>query len=149
VIRVRSEELHAFYTRHFGEEVRNGHASTNGHHCELTDEEVIGLARSAKNGAKFEALWLGDTSGYASHSEADLALVSLLAFYTQDEEQLDRLYQQSGLCREKWTNRAGYRRPTIEKALSSLTETYTPDDGARMIVGNGNNILSATLKRLV
>ena len=97
MIRDRSEELHAFHTRHFTEEVRNGHASTNGNYSELTDEEVIELARSAKNAAKFEPLWSGDTSGYTSHSEADQAFFSRLAFYTQDEEQLDRLYRQSGL----------------------------------------------------
>jgi hypothetical protein len=81
----------------------------------------------------------GDASGYASHSEADQALISLLAFYTQDEDQLDSLYRRSDLCREKWLKRPGYRRSTIEKALSSLTETYTPsDDGARMVVGDGH-----------
>jgi len=43
VIRDRSEELHVFHTRHFAEEVRNSHASTNGHHSELTDEEANAL----------------------------------------------------------------------------------------------------------
>src|SRR5687767_4531215 len=112
-------------------------ARTNGHHSELTDEEVISLARSARNTAKFEALWEGDTSGYTSHSEADQALISLLAFYTQDERQLDGLYRQSALCREKWIERPDYRQRTIQRALSNLTETYTPpDDGVRLVVGN-------------
>src|SRR5215208_6693718 len=123
---------------HFAERVDKRPASANGHDSELTDEEVIALARSAKNAAKFEALWSGDTSGYASHSEADQALVSLLAFYTQDENQLDSLYRQSALCREKWINRPDYRRRTIQRALSNLTETYSPsNDGARMVVGKG------------
>jgi AAA domain len=143
VIRDRSEELQAFHTRHFAEPVSQHPASTNGRHTELTDDEVIALARRAKNAAKFEALRSGATYGYASHSEADQAYISLLAFYMQDEEQLDRLYRQSGLCREKWINRPGYRRSTIEKALSSLTEIYTPDDGARMVVGNGSKINSS------
>ena len=78
------------------------------------------------NATKFEALWTGDTTGYASHSEADQALISLLAFYTQDEGQLDSLYRRSALCREKWIKRPGYRRSTIEKALSGLTHTYAP-----------------------
>ena len=142
MIRDRSEELHAFHAQHFAEGPAQYPASTNGHHTELTDDEVIELARRAKNAAKFESLWSGDISGYASHSEADQAYISLLAFYTQDEEQLDRLYRQSGLCRQKGTNRPGYRRSTIEKALSDLTETFTPDDGARMVVGN-SKILSA------
>jgi hypothetical protein len=146
VIEDRSEELHAFHTQHFANPVDERLVSTNGHHSELTDEEVIALARSAKNGAKFEPLWSGDTRGYPSLSEADLALVSRLAFYTQDEEQLDRLYRQSGLCRQKWLDRPDYRRVTIEKAFSNLTETYTPDDGARMVVGSSNKILSAAPK---
>jgi hypothetical protein len=148
VIRDRSEELGTFHTMHFAEPMDKHPAGTNGHHSELTDEEVIELARGAKNSSKFEALWSGDTSGYASHSEADQALVSLLAFYTQDESQLDSLYRRSGLCREKWLKRSGYRSSTIDKALSNLTETYTPsdDDGARMVVGIGHaNLPSPSL----
>jgi hypothetical protein len=139
VIRDRSEELHTFHAQHVAEQVGEHPGSTNGHHSELADEEVVRLAKGARNAAKFEALWEGDISGYASHSEADQALVSLLAFYTQDENQLDSLYRQSALCREKWLKRSDYRRSTIDKALSNLTETYTPsdDDGARMVVGSG------------
>jgi putative DNA primase/helicase len=99
VIRDRSQELGNFHARHFAEPTGARSTYANKHHSELTDEEVISLARSAKNAAKFEALWKGDISGYASHSEADQALVSLLAFYTQDENQLDSLYRQSALCR--------------------------------------------------
>ena len=120
MIRDRREELLRFHARHFLEESENGHyENSNGRHGELTDEEVIRLAGKARNSAKFEALYRGDATGYESHSEADQALISLLAFYTQDEEQLDRLYRQSGLCREKWTERADYRRRTIETALSN------------------------------
>ena len=89
MIEDRSQELGTFYTRHFAERVGKRPASANGHQGELTDEKVIELARDAKNAAKFEALWVGDTTGYASHSEADQALISLLAFYTHDEAQLD------------------------------------------------------------
>jgi hypothetical protein len=139
VIEDRAERLSRFHARHFAEDFRNGHASTNGHRSELTDEEVIELARGAKNAAKFEPLWSGEVSGYPSHSEADQALISLLAFYTQDEGQLDSLYRKLALCREKWLKRPDYRRMTIERALSNLTETYAPsDDGARMVGGNGH-----------
>lgn len=139
MIRDRSEKLNAFHTRHFATPMDERPASANGHQSEFTDEKVIELAKGARNAAKFEALWGGDTSGYASHSEADQALVSLLAFYTQDEGQLDCLYRKSALCREKWISRPDYRRSTIQRALSNLTDTYTPsDDGARIVVGNGH-----------
>jgi AAA domain len=147
VIRDRSQELETFHAQHFAEPTRARSTGTNGNDNELTDEKVIELARGAKNSSKFEALWSGDTSGYASHSEADQALISLLAFYTQDHGQLDALFRQSGLCREKWLKRPGYRDATIEKALSVLTETYTPsDDEARMVIKEGHaNLPSPSL----
>jgi hypothetical protein len=140
VIEDRSEELAAFYARRVSGVPEKSHAlRSNGHRTELSDEEVLSLIRGARNSAKFEALWAGDTSDYPSPSEADQALVSMLAFYTQDEGQLDSLYRDSGLCREKWVSRPGYRRSTIERAFTNLSETYAPsDDGARMVVGNGH-----------
>jgi putative DNA primase/helicase len=139
VIRDRSQELGTFHAQHFAKPMGERLASANGHHSELTDEQIIALAKGAKNAGKFEALWEGDTSGYTSHSEADQALISLLAFYTRDEGQLDSLYRKSALCREKWIERPDYRQRTIQRALSNLTETYAPaDDGARMVVGNGH-----------
>jgi hypothetical protein len=139
VIQDRNEELAAFCSKHFAGTPKNPKAPSNGHHSGLTDEELLSLIRGAKNATKFEALWAGDTTGYASHSEADQALISMLAFYTQDEGQLDSLYRRSALCREKWLKRPAYRRGTIEKALSGLSHTYAPsDDGARMVVGNGH-----------
>lgn len=91
----------------------------------LEDDEILEIARNAQNAAKFSPLWNGDTSGYNSHSEADMALCSLLSFYTQDEHQLDRLFRQSGLYREKW-DREDYRKGIFEKVLRGRTETYTP-----------------------
>ena len=137
IIGERREELATFCLRHFAEEPGGPETSSNGHRADRSDEEILSLALSARNAAKVEALLAGDTTGYASHSEADQALISLLSFYTQNEEQLDSLFRRSGLCREKWLKRRDYRRRTIERALSNLTETYVPsDDGARMVVGN-------------
>ncbi len=108
---------------------RNGHHQHTG--APLEDEEIIGLCRKAKNAPKFEDLFdRGDTSGYAGDdSAADQALVSLMAFYTDDADQLDRLFRRSALCREKWTSRPDYRRRTIEKALIGRSETYTKPAG--------------------
>jgi primase-polymerase (primpol)-like protein len=47
----------------------------------LTDAEVLEKMFVARNGADIQRLWAGDTSAYASASEADLALCSHLAFW--------------------------------------------------------------------
>lgn len=88
-----------------------------------SDAEVLGKARSAANADKFEALFDGDTSGYATHSEADLALCAMLAYWTdRDASKVEELFSLSGLVREKWTARADYRRRTIRRAIASLPE---------------------------
>jgi putative DNA primase/helicase len=86
---------------------------------------------SAKNGAYFHRLWIGDTRRYPSASEADLALCGMLAFYTRDASQIDRLFRFSDLYREKWdqptyADGKTYGEGTIAKALKSATGMYTP-----------------------
>ena len=98
----------------------------------LDDQTLVAKAQSAKDGAKFLALWNGNISGYKSQSEADLALCNILAFWTRgDYERIDRLFRQSGLYREKWDrrNEAGeedYKDKTINAALERVTEFYDP-----------------------
>jgi primase-polymerase (primpol)-like protein len=91
------------------------------------DEDVVARARAAGNGAKFARLFdQGDTSEYDhDHSRADQALVSLLRFWTESPEQLDRIFRSSALCRSKWEDRPDYRQRTIAKALAG-GETYQP-----------------------
>jgi len=98
----------------------------------LLDYEIINLCGKAKNGNKFNALMHGDFTEYPSQSEADLALCSILSFYTQDESQIDNIFRQSRLYRDKWNEKHGddtYGNNTIKKALSGLTETYSPGYG--------------------
>ncbi len=113
-------------------------AKTNGHakpsqnfdsvSSPLDDEAIIERCRSAKNAAKFEALFdHGDVNTYhgGDDSAADLALLSMLTSYTQDPVQLEGLIFSSALGqREKWRRRADYRTRTIEKALSDVGETH-------------------------
>ncbi|HYZ04828.1 MAG TPA: AAA family ATPase [Rubrobacter sp.] len=90
----------------------------------LTDAEVVRLAESAKNGAEFSIVYRGGGQ-FKSNSERDLSLASRLAFWTQDEVQIERIMRGSGCAREKWDKHRTYLRDTIRKALSGLTETYT------------------------
>ena len=96
----------------------------------LTDDGVIEKALNAKNSEKFQKLWNGDIADYPSQSEADLALVSILAFYCGgDREQIDRLVRRSRLVRDKWDKLHGadtYGNLTISKALSGMKEFYKP-----------------------
>jgi putative DNA primase/helicase len=92
----------------------------------LDDESVIRKAQKSKQKDKFQKLWNGDISNYASPSEADLALCSMLAFWCGgDMEQMDRIFRQSGLMRDKW-ERDDYRKSTLERAVKSCTSFYKP-----------------------
>jgi hypothetical protein len=90
----------------------------------LTDAEVLRLAESAKNGAEFSLVYRG-AGQFKSGSERDLSLASRLAFWTQDDAQIERIMRGSGCAREKWDKHRTYLRDTIAKALNGLTETYT------------------------
>ncbi len=97
---------------------------------ELSDQDIIDKAAKAKNGGNFTSLYGGDTSAYNNdESAADLALCNLIAFYTSDSEQIDRIFRSGGLMRDKWDRKTGsttYGRLTIEKALSAVTTHYNP-----------------------
>ena len=97
------------------------------HNDSLTDEKIIDLCRKAENAPKFVALFdRGDTSLYnGDESRADAALACLLAFYTKDAAQIERIMNKSALARrEKWREREDYRRLTIQNALSLTREHY-------------------------
>jgi primase-polymerase (primpol)-like protein len=86
-----------------------------------TDEEILEKCRAAENAAKFSDLFdAGDVHRHhgGDDSAADLALLGMLTFWTQDEAQLERLFSDSALGqREKWRKRPDYRKRTIKKAL--------------------------------
>jgi putative DNA primase/helicase len=103
----------------------------------LSDGELLDHARAARNGAAFERLWRGDSSGHdGDDSAADLALCAHLAFWCgRDPARIDRLFRQSGLFREKW-ERADYREGTIAKALAGRREFFgAPRSGTAEAAG--------------
>ena len=99
---------------------------------DLSDKEIIRLAKKAINGEKFKRLWHGDMSDYNSHSEADLALCEKICFYAgKNPEQIDRLFRQSKLFRKKWDKKHSsdgrtYGQMTIQKAMDSTNKNYDP-----------------------
>lgn len=97
----------------------------------LTDEQVIEHASRSESGEKFKALMEGRwEEGYDSQSDADMALVSILAFWCGNvEEQIDRIFRTSGLMRDKWDRQTGeqtYGSITIRNAVSTNDTIYTP-----------------------
>jgi DNA-binding transcriptional ArsR family regulator len=109
-------------------------AQTNGHTTPKTalgsapsDGAIIEKCRAAGNAPKFSDLFdYGDTSGHGGDdSRADLGLLGMLTFWTQDPVQLERIFSSSALGqRAKWTRRADYRERTIRKALSDVADVY-------------------------
>jgi putative DNA primase/helicase len=97
----------------------------------LDDDALVSKAKDAENGDKFRRLWNGDTVGYQSQSEADMALCSMLAFWTGgDRARIDRLFRRSGLYRDKWDEDRGeqtYGEQTIAKVLKGVSDVYDPD----------------------
>ena len=87
--------------------------------------ETVCALRKQKNGEKFSKLYdRGDFSDYGSHSEADLALCSMLAFRIGDNPALiDSLFRDSALYREKW-ERDDYREETIRKAIDGCNGSF-------------------------
>ena len=93
---------------------------------EMTDRELIDKASTATNGATFAALFQGNWQGkYKSQNEADAALLGLLRFWTSgDKTRSFSLFAQSGLSRDKWSNRMDYREATWAKIAEG--DTYAP-----------------------
>ncbi len=102
----------------------------------LSGDALLRKMFQSKNGAKIQALWAGDTSAHCEDdSSADMALCAHLAFWTgKDAHQMDVMFRQSGLMREKWNANSGagltYGRRTIEKAIAGCTTIYSPVQSA-------------------
>ena len=95
-------------------------------------KSIIEKIRASKQKEKFELLFKGDTSDYSSQSEADLALCSILAFWTGRKFPLiDAVFRQSALLRQKWSEKhysdgTTYGQSTIKKSIENCEDVYTP-----------------------
>lgn len=101
------------------------------HHSYLDDEAVIAHANEASNSEKFKKLFAGEWEDlYGSQSDADMALLSILAFWCGcDEEQMDRIFRTSGLMRPKWDRKqAGstYGAISIRNTVNTCASVYIP-----------------------
>ena len=96
-----------------------------------SDSEILERAGRARNGLKFRRLWKGDLSCHGNnHSEADLALCRILAFWCGPvARQIDRLFRRSALWRVKWdkphfSDRSTYGQKTILRAIAAQGDRF-------------------------
>lgn len=86
-----------------------------------TDARVIERATAAANGEKFAALLAGNWQDYyPSQSEADFALVDIVAFYTQNRAQISRIFRNSGLGQREKGKRVDYVNYMLNKCFDRM-----------------------------
>lgn len=94
-----------------------------------SDREIYDMAVGAINGERFFSLWNGHwqetidartNQPYESQSEADLALMNMIGFYSQNADQMVRLFKQSALGWRPKANRADYMGWLVSKAFDQL-----------------------------
>ena len=147
IVEQRQDEMAEVYRQYFPDNERAQTSFNTLEGTRLSDTEVLERARNSPNADKVKALWKGrwEAVGFPSQSEADLALCVLLHDSTDDRSQIDRLFRQSGLYREKW-DRLDYRERTINGALAtkstspvaSLSSTISKETPAFHLTDLGN-----------
>jgi hypothetical protein len=86
-----------------------------------SDDEIMKQAREATNGPKFLDLYNGDWQNfYQSQSEADFALVDIIAYYTQNKIQIDRIFHKSALGQRDKAKRRDYMAYMINRAFDRM-----------------------------
>jgi hypothetical protein len=86
-----------------------------------SDAEVVEMALNAVNGDKFKTLLDGDWQLlYPSQSEADLAFINIVAFYTQNKKQIRRIFRASPLGKRAKAKRDDYLGWMISKSFDQM-----------------------------
>lgn len=87
----------------------------------FNDQEIIEQCSSAANGEKFRTLYSGDwRSLYQSQSEADFAIIDIIAFYTQNRTQIARIFRFSQLGHRDKAKRKDYIAWMINKSFDRM-----------------------------
>lgn len=85
------------------------------------DQAIVEMALGAANGDKFERLLTGDwQSDYSSQSEADFAFINIIAYYTQNKEQIVRIFRASPLGARGKAQRDNYVMPMVQRSFDRM-----------------------------
>lgn len=89
----------------------------------MGDAELVDMAMAASNGDKFNQLCCGQwQQDYPSQSEADFALLSIIAYYTRSNEQVRRIFRMSALGKRA----KAYRPDYLNTALTKIRAQQPP-----------------------
>lgn len=130
----QNERLNALYSEIISQQPVRQTASLHEKPEISNDEAVLKMAVSATNAEKFNKLYGGEwENDYPSQSEADFALISILAFYSPSNSQVRRLFKTSALGQRKkatptYINRClkRIRIPDIKIDLKTVKEKKLP-----------------------
>lgn len=90
----------------------------------FTDEEIVDMIISASNGEKATKLASGEwEDDYNSRSEADQALMNIIAFYTDNKAQAIRIFRNTQLGKRDKCNRDDYMNWTVNLAFDRKVPT--------------------------
>lgn len=88
---------------------------------EFTDEQVCEMAYAAVNGQKFYDLYTGDWEQYyGSQSEADFALINIIAFYSKNRAQIARIFRASALGQRDKAQRDSFVGNMINRSFDQM-----------------------------
>ena len=88
---------------------------------QFNDQEIINQALNAVNGEKFRTLYEGRWNEiYPSQSEADYAFIDLVAFYSQNKRQIERIFKACPLGKRDKANRKDYIERMINRSFDRM-----------------------------
>lgn len=121
------------------------------------DNAIFTRAIEAANGGRFKELYEGRFQAeYSSQSEADLALIDIISFYTKNQTQIARIFRNSNLGQRPKARRDDYIKGMILKSFDrmlppidfdgfknqlelKLATNSAPSSNGRTGVGGGSN----------
>lgn len=106
-----------------------------------SDAEVHEMACNAANGEKYQELCTGDWAGmgYRSQSEADHALLSIIAFYTPSNEQVRRIFRCTGLGKREKATRDDKH---IDRSLKKIRAKELTDADLAQVKADAENLIA-------
>lgn len=114
-----------------------------------TDESLIERAMRAANGEKFNALCKGDWQalGYTSQSDADMALISILAFWSKNNAQVRRIFRMTELGKRDKAKRDDYLNRTLAPIRARQAQERQRAEAMKPQMENFNATMDDMLER--